>query len=115
VVKEKNIINGMIKSNKKSGGYLSMTERIAIVTGGGDCPGLNTVIRAVVKAAARRGWEVVGFLDGYEGMLEPIQYRQLDYRTVRCGMCHKMCCMKRNAIFKSSIWTPWCALVVMDP
>jgi hypothetical protein len=55
VVKEKNIIDGMIKSNKKSGGYLSMTERIAIVTGGGDCPGLNTVIRAVVKAAARVG------------------------------------------------------------
>jgi 6-phosphofructokinase 1 len=82
VVKEKNIIDGMIKSNKKSGGYLSMTERIAIVTGGGDCPGLNTVIRAVVKAAARRGWEVVGFLDGYEGMLEPIQYRQLDYHDM---------------------------------
>lgn len=59
-----------------------MTDRIAIVTGGGDCPGLNTVIRAVVKAAARRGWEVIGFLDGYEGMLEPAQYRQLDFHEM---------------------------------
>ena len=32
-----------------------MNERIGIVTGGGDCPGLNAVIRAVAKAAAKRG------------------------------------------------------------
>lgn len=59
-----------------------MTQRIAIVTGGGDCPGLNTVIRAVVKAASRRGWETIGFLDGYEGMLAPVAYRALDYREM---------------------------------
>ncbi len=41
-----------------------MSERIAIVTGGGDCPGLNVVIRAVTKAAAKRVWETVGFLGG---------------------------------------------------
>jgi hypothetical protein len=34
-----------------------MPERIGIVTRGGDCPGLNAVIRAVVKATAHRGWE----------------------------------------------------------
>lgn len=56
-----------------------MTERIGIVTGGGDCPGLNAVIRAVVKAAAHRGWEAFGFLGGYEGMLEPLRYKVLDY------------------------------------
>ena len=56
-----------------------MPERIGIVTGGGDCPGLNAVIRAVVKAAAHRGWESIGFLGGYEGMLEPLSYRPLDY------------------------------------
>jgi ATP-dependent phosphofructokinase / diphosphate-dependent phosphofructokinase len=56
-----------------------VTERIGIVTGGGDCPGLNAVIRAVVKAAAYRGWEAIGFLDGYEGMLEPLATRPLDY------------------------------------
>jgi 6-phosphofructokinase 1 len=48
-----------------------MSELIGIVTGGGDCPGLNAVIRAVAKAAAKRGWETIGFLGGYEGILEP--------------------------------------------
>ena len=48
-----------------------MQDRIGIVTGGGDCPGLNAVIRAVAKAAAKRGWETIGFLGGYEGILEP--------------------------------------------
>lgn len=59
-----------------------MNDRIAIVTGGGDCPGLNAVIRAVVKAASRRNWESIGFLGGYEGMLDPLQYRSLDYREM---------------------------------
>ena len=51
---------------------------IGVLTGGGDCPGLNAVIRAVVKAAGRRGWEVLGFNDGYEGLLAPVRYRKLD-------------------------------------
>jgi 6-phosphofructokinase len=41
-----------------------MKKRIAIATSGGDCPGLNTVIRAVAKAAAQRGWETIGLLGG---------------------------------------------------
>ncbi len=59
-----------------------MSERIGIVTGGGDCPGLNAVIRAVAKAAAKRGWETIGFLGGYEGVLEPQQYMELDYQKL---------------------------------
>jgi 6-phosphofructokinase 1 len=59
-----------------------MSERIGIVTGGGDCPGLNAVIRAAAKAAAKRGWETIGFLGGYEGILEPQQYLQLDYQKL---------------------------------
>ena len=59
-----------------------MRERIGILTGGGDCPGLNTVIRAVVKCASKRGWDTVGFLDGFEGMLEPLRYRPLDYKEM---------------------------------
>ena len=59
-----------------------MSERIGIVTGGGDCPGLNAVIRAVAKAAAKRGWETIGFLGGYEGILEPQQYMPLDYQKL---------------------------------
>ena len=60
----------------------TMSERIGIVTGGGDCPGLNAVIRAVAKAAAKRGWETIGFLGGYEGILEPQRYFQLDYQKL---------------------------------
>src|ERR671937_317912 len=44
--------------------------RLGVLTGGGDCPGLNAVIRAVVKTAITRfDWEVVGILDGFEGLL----------------------------------------------
>lgn len=59
-----------------------MSERIGIVTGGGDCPGLNAVIRAVAKAAAKRGWETIGFQGGYEGILEPQRYVALDYQQL---------------------------------
>ncbi|MBJ7336275.1 ATP-dependent 6-phosphofructokinase [Mycolicibacterium sp.] len=45
--------------------------RIGVLTGGGDCPGLNAVIRAVVRTSdARYGSSVVGFLDGWRGLLE---------------------------------------------
>ena len=43
--------------------------RIAINTGGGDAPGLNAVIRAIVLGAVHRGWEVVGIEHGYGGLL----------------------------------------------
>jgi len=46
-------------------------KRIAINTGGGDAPGLNAVIRAVVVSAVNRGWECYGIRDGYNGLLEP--------------------------------------------
>ena len=45
-------------------------KRIAILTGGGDCPGLNAVIRAVAKKAMGEGCEVVGIEDGYEGLVK---------------------------------------------
>ena len=45
--------------------------RIGVLTGGGDCPGLNAVIRAVVRTSeVRYGSAVVGFLDGWRGLLE---------------------------------------------
>jgi ATP-dependent phosphofructokinase / diphosphate-dependent phosphofructokinase len=43
--------------------------RIAISTGGGDAPGLNAVIRAVVLSAYHRGWKSYGIQRGYEGLL----------------------------------------------
>jgi phosphofructokinase-like protein len=48
----------------------SPAKKIAVLTGGGDCPGLNAVIRAVAKRSLYRGYEVVGLLDGWEGLLE---------------------------------------------
>ncbi|HJV81812.1 ATP-dependent 6-phosphofructokinase [Noviherbaspirillum sp.] len=48
--------------------------RIAINTGGGDAPGLNAVIRAVVVSAVKRGWECVGIRDGFNGILCPERY-----------------------------------------
>ncbi len=59
-----------------------MSERIGILTGGGDCPGLNAVIRAVGKSASKRGWETLGFLGGFEGLIDPVQYRLLDYKAM---------------------------------
>ncbi len=53
-------------------------KRIGILTSGGDCPGLNAVIRGVVRAADKLDWEVVGFIDGFEGLLQPGDYRILD-------------------------------------
>ena len=58
------------------------TKRIGIVTGGGDCPGLNAVIRAVAKAAGLRGWETLGIVGGYEGLLAPGKFLPLDYREL---------------------------------
>ncbi len=44
-------------------------KRIGILTGGGDCPGLNAVIRGVTKPALDHGLEVLGILDGFEGLV----------------------------------------------
>lgn len=43
---------------------------IGILTAGGDCPGLNAAIRAVAKAALEEGIEVIGFKDGFRGLVE---------------------------------------------
>lgn len=43
--------------------------RIGILNSGGDCPGLNAVIHGAVGAATELGWEVIGFRDGFEGLL----------------------------------------------
>src|SRR5262249_61089112 len=57
--------------------------RVGVLTGGGDCPGLNAVIRAVVrKGIARYGHEFIGFRDGWRGPLEGDGFA-LDVQTVR--------------------------------
>jgi phosphofructokinase-like protein len=61
--------------------------RIAISTGGGDAPGLNAVIRAVVLSAYRRGWRSYGIQRGYEGLLSFNGVVPLDPAAVR-GITH---------------------------
>jgi 6-phosphofructokinase 1 len=67
--------------------------RIALSTGGGDAPGLNAVIRAATFAARRRGWDVVGIRDGFNGLMFPDLYPEgsgvftLDASNVR-GIGH---------------------------
>lgn len=56
-------------------------KRIGILTGGGDCPGLNPVIRAVVRKALIEGYEVVGIKNGWKGLVENDTMR-LDINTV---------------------------------
>jgi 6-phosphofructokinase 1 len=59
-------------------------KRVLVATGGGDCPGLNAVIRAIVKRAKReREWEVVGSIQSFDGILrEPTEIIILDDKAV---------------------------------
>lgn len=66
----------------------SQIRRIAINTGGGDAPGLNAVIRAVVRTGERLGWEVYGILDSYDGLFRENGVVRLDREAVR-GITHR--------------------------
>jgi 6-phosphofructokinase 1 len=52
-----------------------------MLTGGGDCPGLNAVIRAVVRSSDAAGWDCVGIVEGWRGLVEGT-FRDLDLRDV---------------------------------
>ena len=54
---------------------------IGILTSGGDCPGLNAVIRAAVKSSERLGYDCIGILRGYEGLVDPVSYMPLNSRN----------------------------------
>ena len=56
---------------------MGATKRIGILTGGGDCPGLNAAIRATAKAAINKDYEVVGILNGWKGLID-VEYELLD-------------------------------------
>jgi 6-phosphofructokinase 1 len=53
---------------------MTRRKRILVATGGGDCPGLNAVLRAIVKkATGQHNWEVLGSIDAFNGVLsEPM-------------------------------------------
>ncbi len=58
--------------------------RVLVLTGGGDCPGLNAVIRAIVKRASKeKNWEVIGSIEAFDGILrEPTEIVVLDEKKV---------------------------------
>jgi phosphofructokinase-like protein len=60
----------------------SENRKIGVLTGGGDAPGLNAVIRAVVKAGCNAGMEVIGLEDSFDGLLDPTRSRRLTPRDV---------------------------------
>lgn len=63
--------------------------RIGVLTGGGDCPGLNAAIRGVTYRATRLGHEAIGFLDGWkgvrDGMSRPLSPKELALTGTRGG------------------------------
>ncbi|WP_163999699.1 6-phosphofructokinase [Pyxidicoccus caerfyrddinensis] len=61
--------------------------KVAVLTGGGDCPGLNAVIRAVVRRAAEHGFEMMGLRDGWKGLLEDNHFRLT--RETTSGILHR--------------------------
>jgi phosphofructokinase-like protein len=58
-------------------------KKLGLLTGGGDAPGLNAVIRAVVKTAPNYDFQVVGIRDGFDGLLDPDGIVPLDAESVR--------------------------------
>ncbi|MBC9784824.1 6-phosphofructokinase [Heliobacterium chlorum] len=63
-------------------------KRIGVLTGGGDCPGLNAVIRAVVKTAIRRyNLEVIGIIDGFYGLVNDIMEPMTEEKVA--GILHR--------------------------
>ena len=65
-----------------------MVKKVAIITNGGDCPGLNAVIRAIVKTAETHGVECYGFIEGYQGLLEN-NFIKLESNGSASGLLHR--------------------------
>jgi ATP-dependent phosphofructokinase / diphosphate-dependent phosphofructokinase len=61
---------------------MAQIRKIGVLTGGGDAPGLNAVIRAVVKSAVNNGVEVIGLEDSFDGLIYPEKSRPLGARDV---------------------------------
>ena len=67
--------------------------RIGVFCSGGDAPGMNACVRAVVRTAGHHGHEVVGIMRGYQGLINGEFFLTLD-----CGACLKM-----SRTYKSSV------------
>ena len=65
-----------------------MIKKVAILVNGGDCSGLNAVIRAITKTAEAHGIECYGYIDGFKGLVEN-NYVRLDYSNIAAGILYK--------------------------
>lgn len=65
-----------------------MVKKVAILTNGGDAPGLNAVIRAIVKTAENNGIECYGYIEGYEGLLRN-NFIKLESKSTASGLLHR--------------------------
>jgi ATP-dependent phosphofructokinase / diphosphate-dependent phosphofructokinase len=67
----------------------AVAKKVGVLTGGGDCPGLNAVIRAVTRRSLDRGHEVIGVREGWrglvEGLFEPLGPREISGLLPRGG------------------------------
>lgn len=59
-----------------------MMKRVGVITGGGDCPGLNAVLRGIVLTAVTQGVEVYGFRRGFQGLIDSGEYINLEYEDL---------------------------------
>ena len=65
-----------------------MVKKVGILINGGDAPGLNAVIRAIVKTAEKNNVECYGFMDGFNGLLHN-NFIRLDHSLVTSGILHR--------------------------
>ena len=56
-------------------------KKIALITSGGDSPGMNACVRAIVKTALNKGVTPVGYFDGYQGMIDN-RFKELSFQDV---------------------------------
>ena len=82
--------------------------RVGILTGGGDCPALNAVIRAAVKTSIRYGWEVLGIEDGFDGLVH-CRTRPLTLQSVS-GILH----LGGTILGTTSSGNPFCYPVIQN-
>ena len=65
-----------------------MIKKVAILANGGDAPGLNAVIRAIVKTAENNGVECYGYIEGYQGLLKN-NFIKLESKSTASGLLHR--------------------------
>lgn len=58
-------------------------KKVGVLTGGGDCPGLNAAIRAIVKRGEQLGFKIIGIYDGWRGLAEKVDFEGLNEKKVR--------------------------------